>query len=58
MRLLQSLSYRWAEKRDNRSLFSSMHSASLGSPVVTAIGTARARRGLLGSSAIIPARAG
>lgn len=32
--LLQSFSYRWAEKEDNHNLFSLMHSTPLGSPAV------------------------
>lgn len=34
MHLLQSFSYCWAEKQDNHSLFSLVHSTPLGSPAV------------------------
>lgn len=57
MHLLQSFSYCWAEKQDNHSLFSLMHSTPLGSPAVKQSEQLE-HRGLLSSSAIIPARAG
>lgn len=58
MHLLQSLSYYWARKGDFRSLFSAMHSTTLGCSVLEVIKAAIERRSLLSSSTIIPVRAG
>lgn len=58
MCLLKDLSYCWAEKQEDCSFVSSLHSAALGAPLIKLIRAARSRRGLLHSAGTIPTRAG